>query len=531
MKLAALALALAAPALAAPAAPTDPPTVAPSTAPKSALGEDLSKVYPATLEWSANGLFPVCDAEDVWRLASFDLEFDGLEISCGKAQVALAHDGTNVLWAVVFPDEPAKVASEVGGKRERTAAIFLRFAPGEVEQIFPSRTVKGRGDGFLRAEASRVARAKIGWKWSTPAGNPTVVPRGVTLVDLDVDGGPRRLWCVDRNEHRLEYVADFESQPVPPSPPISKKDAGDLLDRAWEAFDAEYAGFVSLPDLDWDDVRKEYRALVPRAGTEYLAAALVSDMLARLEDLHVWVKQGEQFLPGYTRERPLNGNWNGTRATVGSTTQRGKELHTARTEDGIGYLCVAGLSDADLPALFDAELDALLDTKGLVLDLRFNGGGDETLAQRMAGRFVTEEVVYSKNRYRSGKRHDDLGPIYDRVVGPRDEPRYEAPVVVLQGRRTMSSAESFALMLAQAPNVVTMGDPTAGSSGNPRRLELEHGVVVNLPRWLDMDPDGNPIERIGVAPDVVLEFAPEAFTEKADPVVAAALERLRADAK
>ena len=73
-----------------------------------------------------------------------------------------------------------------------------------------------------------------------------------------------------------------------------------------------------------------------------------------------------------------------------------------------------------------------------------------------------------------------------------------------------------------------MGDRSAGSSGNPRRLELAGGIRVNLPRWLDMDPDGEPIEHVGVAPDVPVDVPPGAFTDTEDPVLAAALARLRA---
>jgi C-terminal processing protease CtpA/Prc len=91
----------------------------------------------------------------------------------------------------------------------------------------------------------------------------------------------------------------------------------------------------------------------------------------------------------------------------------------------------------------------------------------------------------------------------------------------------MSSAESFALMMAQCPQVVTMGERSAGSSANPRRLELACGITVNLPRWMDLDPDGKPIERIGIAPDVPVEAARDSFTDESDPVLKAALERLR----
>ncbi|MHC4578995.1 MAG: hypothetical protein ACYTED_16495, partial [Planctomycetota bacterium] len=83
------------------------------------------------------------------------------------------------------------------------------------------------------------------------------------------------------------------------------------------------------------------------------------------------------------------------------------------------------------------------------------------------------------------------------------------------------------LMFAQCPQVTTMGDWTGGSSANPRRLELKCGITVNLPRWLDMDPEGHPIEHVGVKPDKLIKAKPEDFTAERDPVLKAALRYLR----
>ena len=496
--------------------------------PRALPSEDLSKVYPATRSWVQQGLFPVCGPEDVWELKSFEVAAGrDLRIRCKQSTVAFGRDGTDVLWAVVLPDEPPRIEGTLASERESARSILLRFGPSEIGRVFPQRTVAGRGNTWRRAEAMRVARRKMVWKWCTPAGNPTIVPRAVTIVDVDTVEGPRRFWAIDRDAGSVERVDDFTDQATPPARPITRRDAEAAFDEGWEAFDRDYAGFVELPELDWERTAKEYKALLRNVDTTYGLAALLSDMLAQLQDLHVWVKDGDDYLPQYTRERPLNANWNATKAALADVHEEGRNLLWGRTTDGIGYLGVHGLNDQQLSDHVDGALEQLKDTRGLIVDLRFNGGGDELLARSIAGRFVDEPHVYSKNRYRSGPKHDQLGPVLDRVVEPRGPWRYEKPVVCLFGRKTLSSAESLALMFAQCPQVTTLGSPTGGSSANPRRLELDCGITVNLPRWLDLTPGGTPIERRGVPPQVEFEFDASEFTDKRDPVLEAALSQLR----
>jgi len=83
----------------------------------------------------------------------------------------------------------------------------------------------------------------------------------------------------------------------------------------------------------------------------------------------------------------------------------------------------------------------------------------------------------------------------DRGAGPdrqgNAEPkRFDKPTAVLIGPGVVSSAESFVLMMKQGEKVTLIGQPTCGSSGNPKPHKLENNVEVYLPSWKDMLPDG-----------------------------------------
>jgi len=179
-------------------------------------GEDLAKLYPATMEWSESGLATASDPADVWQLASFELGLGKeLRIAGKKAALVLGRHETNVLWAIVFPEEAVTIDTKLAGDGEMTSAIFLRFSPYDLGRLFPSKTVKGPGPAWLRARADRIFRRKIGWRWCTPAGNSTIVPRERSIVDADTASGARRFYFVDRQAGSVEYVSEFEAQPLP----------------------------------------------------------------------------------------------------------------------------------------------------------------------------------------------------------------------------------------------------------------------------------------------------------------------------
>ncbi|NUP96070.1 MAG: hypothetical protein HUU28_07890 [Planctomycetaceae bacterium] len=494
-----------------------------------AFAGDLTKVYPATLDF-ADGQAPrewTCGPDDVWELKSFHFDHLGqLDLTLGKTTVVFGVAEKNVVWAALFPEKPAKLRSQVGGDGEQVTSVWMRFHPAHLGELFPAKTVAKNGPEEQIAWARRMCAWKISSGWQ--ANNLPVIPRkGSIVLDCETVEGPRRYFVADKEQGKLELVAAFEKRPLPALVALDESAAVRAFDAVWEAFDKEYAKFGSLPDVDWKKEGELWRKRAEKARTTFAAAVAIDGLTAKLRDLHVWVRCGDEFLQGYSRPRPLNASYEAVRKAFPELANTRHNVQWGKTEDGVGYVLVDGLNDKELAATIDDVLEKLGGCFGLVVDLRFNGGGDELLARDVAARFVDSRRTYSTNRYRNGPRHDQLGDVLARDFEPRGPWRFESPVVCLQGQKTFSSAESMALMFAQCPQVTTMGDRTGGSSANPRRLELAGGIQVNLPRWIDMDPEGRAIENVGVAPDVEVKAAGADFTPTKDPVLDAALALLR----
>jgi hypothetical protein len=502
--------------------------------------EDLRKVYSGGLDYQRGSFGHAWNTSpaDVWKLTSFRYAMeDELVLELGTSDVVFGvhtgeTTGKSVLWAALFPAEPGKILKAPTGQGEEVTAVWLRFHPSRVGELFPDDTVQGPGDPMNLVRGKRMYQYKISGSWQAFR-MPLAPMKQSVVVDVETTSGKRRFYNVDTQRHQVQYVAAFEARtvPDPAENPIDEAQSLDVFDQAWNAFDREYAMFTVKPNVDWNQLREQYRPLARRATTMDETAAVVALLLSHLEDLHVWVKADDRLLPGFDRPRMLNASWKATQERLNLRETDPRYGVTSDVHESLGYINVWNLFDAKMIPEFDKALEQVRDTKGLILDLRFNSGGDELLGRQIAGRFAERKHVYSKHQFRSGPRHDQLGPIMERAFEPRGPWRYEAPVVVLIGPRTMSSAESLVLMMDQCPAVTTVGDRTAGSSGNPRQLDLHEGrIQVNLPRWLDLDPDGTPIDARGIQPDIVVDTPDLESFRTQDPVVERAVRVLEKEA-
>lgn len=170
----------------------------------------------------------------------------------------------------------------------------------------------------------------------------------------------------------------------------------------------------------------------------------------------------------------------------------------------------------------------LLACKAMIVDVRPNSGGDELMAQRVAAWFVAGTKVYAKNRYRVREGKDGFGPVLERTLTGHQEAgrRFDKPIAVLISRYVMSSNESFVMMLQQGKDCTLIGQPTFGSSGNPKPHDLGNGVTLVMPSWQDLRLDGSCLEGEGIAPDVLVDVAADELRSR-DPILERALEVLR----
>lgn len=119
--------------------------------------------------------------------------------------------------------------------------------------------------------------------------------------------------------------------------------------------------------------------------------------------------------------------------------------------DAIGYIALPTFWSVETIAdQLDAAFLALADTRGLIIDLRANGGGDAATASLLASLLFDTEPAHRIEVYRPWSACTQQSTEVYAV-------RYHKPVAVLVGRRSSAAAWRFARNLAAMGRVVLAG--------------------------------------------------------------------------
>lgn len=325
--------------------------------------------------------------------------------------------------------------------------------------------------------------------------------------------------CAACGEEPLQQAMEPKSEPYVTT-----------FDRMWTTVDQDYS-YLQYKQVDWPAVRRTYRprAAAARGTAELLA--VVQEALSTLRDVHVWiVTPGGDVRPTW---RPSHrANWGPAlleRERQRSGWVAASDAMGGRSVGGVPYLALATFAPGRfLLADFDRWLARHRGASALVLDVRMNPGGSDALAYEVVGRFAAAPGVGGHYRFRNGWRHDAFTPLTPRVVQPRGGGPFGGRVVLLTGRGTFSAAEGFVAAMRTLPNVVVVGDTTGGGSGNPSVYPLREGYGFALSRWIEYTDDLQPIEGVGIAPDVVVPFTSGAVAAGEDETLRAGLALARA---
>jgi tricorn protease len=195
------------------------------------------------------------------------------------------------------------------------------------------------------------------------------------------------------------------------------------------------------------------------------------------------------------------------------------------SEGRIAYVHIRAMNQPSL-VRFEQEINRFWNAEGIVVDVRFNGGGN--IDQQLID--ILERQPYQFWNPRWG----------DVTWGRRPRQAIAGPKVMLINHRSGSDAEVTPLGFQQLGLGSLVGNPTAGAVIATGSYGLLHGGSIRTPgslvvTWDPTQPDnqGVNLENLGVAPDVWVENTPEdvlsGFDRELHAAVEEALRKLRAE--
>lgn len=151
-------------------------------------------------------------------------------------------------------------------------------------------------------------------------------------------------------------------------------------------------------------------------------------------------------------------------------------LLTSKIVNGIGVIRINNsLGNDNLVTEFDKALNHLMNTNGIILDLRNTpNGGDSYEARGIMSRFITEKRPYQQHSFiEKSQGNPDVERNWIEYVIPRGE-TYIKPVIVLVGRWTGSMGEGLAIGFEGIGSAEIVGSEMERLAGEVFNFKFKH---------------------------------------------------------
>lgn len=205
-------------------------------------------------------------------------------------------------------------------------------------------------------------------------------------------------------------------------------------------------------------------------------------------------------------------------------------------EGNVAYVALRAFDTDEAARRFDEVFGSILKTDALILDVRDNSGGNGGVGFDILAH-LTDKPFQSAS-WRTRDRLPEtfgaslLGELQWREPAGTWQPKggtpYRKPVVVLTSARTFSAAEDFCIAFSAMKRGTMIGEPTAGSTGQPVTFALPGGGLARICVKRDRFPDGREFVGIGIPPDIVVRRTVAEVRAGGDRVLQAALRHLNA---
>jgi len=332
------------------------------------------------------------------------------------------------------------------------------------------------------------------------------------------------------------------------------------FENTWQAYEDNYA-FFNMDSIDWHKQYTIYRDKVTPTTTEDELISILSAMISPLNDGHSFILKGEDFRFATPERNDVKEEiprllkdslWNVCFSTLKEhhfavikdvgPDERNTSLYYYTQSDKLGYIRISrfygkeqALFDGNYQItdslnsirLFDSILGELGNTQGLILDIRYNGGGN-LWCYDLVRRFLSEKRTDSYKNVRKKGDYWNFTEMAEHILYPSDSINYCKPMVVLTNHRTASAAERFLLAIKDLSDVTVVGSNTKGKLSNSMNYAIDEknelwGTLSNERIY---DSHKKCFEKIGIPADFELMNTLTDLQNSTDSLILKAIEIL-----
>ncbi len=182
----------------------------------------------------------------------------------------------------------------------------------------------------------------------------------------------------------------------------------------------------------------------------------------------------------------------------------------------LGYIHIPSMDDTGLDRFLRSLYSDNFDKEGIVLDVRFNGGGftHDKILNYLGSR---EHTIFKERNGGEG------------LVLRSSDRKWHKPLVLLINNRSYSDAEIFPNAFRTLGLGKLVGQPTGGFVIGTSAVQLIDGSILRIPRIGVYTTKGVNMEKEGVKPDILVEEHPDQLAKGIDAQLVKAVEVLHND--
>jgi C-terminal processing protease CtpA/Prc len=288
---------------------------------------------------------------------------------------------------------------------------------------------------------------------------------------------------------------------------LASSNPKDNFEYLWNEADKKY-GYFELKNIDWDAIKLRYSDSISDGMSEQDLFRVLASMLNELRDDHtnlfspfnvsqfnVAINYPKSFL-----ERTLDEYY------LVNPNYTGAFKHGFLDNGRVAYVRYGSFLSEVKNEDLDIVLSKYSNTKGMIFDIRENGGGNVFNIPLILERFASERTLAAYSITRNGEDRNDFSEPVPFYLNKYDGLTYTKPVIVLCDRGTYSAGTFFSLLTKAFDHIKLMGDTTGGGGGLPNGGQLPNGWTYRFSVTQILDLNYANFAESGVPPDEVVSF-------------------------